>query len=66
MYFNRHKSKRVVIGTLCKGKYFSENDAYKSRPSSLSVKCSSIKGELYRIKAKDFLSYIKREAEAWK
>lgn len=66
IFFNAPKLKRVAIGSLSKGQIFWENDAQGDKVSSVSVKWSTSKGEVFQIRLEDFLSYLKRDPEAWK
>ncbi|CAI2364241.1 unnamed protein product [Moneuplotes crassus] len=65
IFFNLPKTRRISLGSLSKGQIVSENDAHGSKISTVAVKCRSSAGEVYRIAMNDFLSYLKRDPDAW-
>jgi len=66
MYLKKNSYKNINLGTLGKGKIISENDARSNRTCSLTIKWTSIRGQVYCIKASDFLTSIKDDSLAWR
>jgi len=57
--------RKIRLSVLGEWKLLCDSDARFGKPSTVTIEANNTKGELYRIKASDFMKYIKSDTESW-